>query len=358
MFRRPSAFTILGLITWVTLSSCGSVHQVYEPEGPFEGIGSRLERARASDGKLRLVVVHGMGKHAWGFSDYMMECLLDRLGFPLAKGLTEQPHTLAGTSATERVIHHSDAEGRERLVIQELAWGPIVADVKAQQLDFDREPPFCNYRECLNARIKNEMIADRLADPVIYFGRYGAAIRAATREVLRDALASDPRDEVCFVTHSMGGVVVFDTLTEMAMNGEVPGGRRILHYMLANQLALLELGKSDASHTLAGTPGFPSTGSDGDTRVDAVLFSDPNDMLTFGVPETFKRAHARYRNLHYTYTNVAVTVADTSYFGLLASPLEAHAGYARCNRVLDALVGGHAPQPSATEESAAGAAVP
>ncbi len=348
----------MALSAWVALTSCGSVHTVYAPEGPFEGIESRLDRARAADAKLRLVVVHGMGKHTWGFSDYMMECLLERLGFPLAKGITEQPHTLAGTTATERIIHHFDADGRERLVIHELAWGPIVAGVKAQQLDFDQEEPFCNFRECLNARIKTEMIADRLADPVIYLGNSGGAIRAATRAVLQGALASDARDELCFVTHSMGGVVVFDTITEMARRGEVPGGRRIVHYMLANQLALLELGKSDAVQTLAGTPGLAATCTDADTLVEAVLFSDPNDMLTFGVPEVFKQTHARYRNLLYTYTNVAVTVADTSYFGLLANPLEAHAGYARCNRVLDALIAGNAPKSESTEEGTTGSAAP
>jgi hypothetical protein len=274
----------------------------------------------------------------------MLGRVLERLGFDPNGGKAGPPLDIPGTRGKTRVIRHHDRDGLERLIIREVAWGPVVEAVRAQHLDFDREERYTRLRECLNRRLKNEMISDRFADPVIYLGMNGAEIRACARAVLKDAFEENGGDRTCLITHSMGSVVSFDALADMALHGEIPGGRTIVHYMLANQLAMLDLGKEHSPATLDGEDAAcASRIGVARTHLHVVLFCDPNDLLSYHVSEEYKRNHARFGNLCVSYTNVPVTVADSSYFGVLANPIEAHIDYSRCQRVIEALAAGHPP---------------
>ncbi len=337
----------IGLLIAVLFAvpACTSAIDTFSAEGPFEGIAGRLAEKHDPQRPVQLLIVHGMGKHGPAYSDQTTGPLLVRLGLNPANAVIEGSHPIPGTLGQVRIVHQFDEQKRERLVVRELLWEPIVSAVAADRLAFDADPRFSDGRQCLNAKLKKEMITDRLSAPLIYLGSHGADVRAAARSALVEAFAASAGDELCIMTHSMGSVIIFDTLAEMAARGEVPANRRILQFMLANQLELFDLGREDPiDASTAATRDTAAAAIPTTSWLDAVVLCDPNDLLTFQMSDVFKRDHARLGNLGIRYTNVAVSVALESYFGVIANPVDAHIGYLTDPRVLDLMAFGWTPE--------------
>jgi hypothetical protein len=147
-----------------------------------------------------------------------------------------------------------------------LTWSPLTAPYKTGIENDEKPPNYDREHATANAWLKYQLMDDRLVDAVMYSGAY----RAVLKQVLRDAICRAVRDDgqttvpssspckwnevtaqqasscrLIFFTHSLGGRMVFDVLTELLDESGSPSHEVLLNgfqiYMFANQLALLEL---------------------------------------------------------------------------------------------------------------------
>jgi hypothetical protein len=258
--------------------------------------------------------------------------------------------------------------------------------------DNDRERGFLqDQRLSLNSAGKS-FVNTHLSDPIIYGGAFGEVLRGAVKSaicvLLRGDSSADSQQcdlgntsvtagDIAIVSSSMGSSLVFDTVSRVgetgtqseraAVNAFLQRSKRL--YMFANQIPLLdlrELGDVSGPDWLNAYPcserppssAAPSTGSrslrnflllrrnvasptealDSSLVLNVVAFSDPNDLLTYGLSERFKTKCTPAR-----FANVTVTNAKTGWLFVGANPVEAHTGYDVNPTVLDLLVRGGRP---------------
>ncbi len=163
-------------------------------------------------------------------------------------------------------------------------------------------------------------------------------------------------DDFAFITHSLGSRIVMDTLQYVATvvaereAYKTLGGsfrdRSFPIFMLANQLPLLELGRKPAEVTGESDAYCRPDGAKyakrllGQTAIYA--FSDPNDILSYGLPAEFVDRYIDSR-LCPKATNIVLNVAPLiSLFGMaeFANPGEAHGGYDHDARVVATIAHG------------------
>ncbi|MER3424674.1 MAG: hypothetical protein C4293_17080, partial [Nitrospiraceae bacterium] len=61
--------------------------------------------------------------------------------------------------------------------------------------------------------------------------------------------------------------------------------------------------------------------------LQVVVFSDPNDLLSFPIPESFVDELPQALQNKVLFTNVMLSIADVGIFKNLADPITAHAAY-------------------------------
>jgi hypothetical protein len=111
-------------------------------------------------------------------------------------------------------------------------------------------------------------------------------------------------------------------------------------YMLSNQLPMLQLGRKlpevagqDASYCEANGVNYKKRMF---SETDIIAFSDPNDLLSYGIPHEFAEKYIDSRLCAHI-TNVNLNIAKVmDAFGLtdLANPMTAHVGYDTDDRVV------------------------
>ncbi len=197
-----------------------------------------------------------------------------------------------------------------------------------------------------------------------------------------------PKTAYFFVTHSLGSRLLYDTLlgltgvdvtntagtfTQDEITDSAPYAEKLLVetasvFMMANQLPMLGLAYEDGTHTSTEGPstyeavveqlslaektrGTPVAGGRGPTSVfrtsvvalgvrrlqaaekrhrtveplKVVAFSDPNDLLSWGIPNWYQRAASGSQS-GLAFTNVYVQ-NGTHWFGVYESPTDAHDNY-------------------------------
>ena len=110
--------------------------------------------------------------------------------------------------------------------------------------------------------------------------------------------------------------------------------------MLSNQLPMLQLGRElpevagqEASYCTPEGANFKKRMV---SETDIIAFSDPNDLLSYGIPPGFAEKYIDSR-LCARITNVNINIAKImDAFGMadLANPLQAHVGYDTDDRVV------------------------
>ena len=110
--------------------------------------------------------------------------------------------------------------------------------------------------------------------------------------------------------------------------------------MLSNQLPMLQLGRELPEVAGQEASYCDPKGADYTKRMlnetEIIAFSDPNDLLSYGIPTGFAEKYIDSR-LCARITNVNINIAKVmDAFGLtdLANPLEAHVGYDTDDRVV------------------------
>jgi hypothetical protein len=364
---------------------------------------------------VKLVVVHGMGEHTYGYSDPLTEGLAKRLDLTAKDPQTPQNLVAIGEGITvpanfpyAQVRRRSYQGGGKTLEVFEVDWFPLANAVKGkfetQDAAHDGE------RALVNRLVKDQLVDDSLSDPLMYLGASGPFIRNAVKQVLCQVVHGTLRgkldEETCaggalesnaavaFVTFSLGSRITFDSVSDLydreqpAMEGSnppnpaLPGayaagsagqllGATARMFMLANQLPLLGLARTsplEAAEEAANPPTFagavrPLVVSKSSLDrflkryqmvqahrthpqpLEVVTISDPNDLLSYAIPEDFAGAYDSKlpdgtQAPPIAFVNVTTLIAQRFLIGAIANPVQAHTGHVGNSKVMKMLVEG------------------
>ena len=366
-----------------------------EVSGPaFIGILPLLERqdgypplAEAGPERpiLKVIMVHGVGTHVPGHSARLSANLAQSLGLtvvaPDAKAFPiEAPAFPGETLGTLTVTRHTNVARDREMLFFELTWSPISQPAK-DAIAFDNTAVYAHRRATVNNVFKH-FINDVAPDPLAYTGTGRERIQTTIAQTLCWALSSDWQglpdeqqlctpdhpafasrldvDEFAFITHSLGSRITTDGLTRLTRyvetaEADLPEFRRVTQafrerdvkiFMLANQLPLLQSGLEPAG-VQGAVPAFCRPGgADFANRMfqetELIAFSDPNDLLSYPIPDAFVRDHVNSR-LCPKQVNVTINIAPVrSVLGLgeFANPLSAHVDYDDDERVIELITRG------------------
>lgn len=356
-----------------------------EVTGPeFDGLEARFEGASETTPKItRLILVHGIGSQVLGYSERLQRNLALRLGLDLVDGTvktialqsppdakTTPPNVPLGTL---RISRFTNGHGSELLTF-ELTYSDLL-DTERKAVAFDDYGTAARERADLNKSLKT--LINSFTDPLAYNGTRGDFIRGSMlqafcwmarggwndypngtrescswRDTQRNVIQSD---DILISTHSLGSRVALDTMQTLGQLSEALGkdlkGRAaqqaldslrdkdITFFMLANQLPLLQSGQpapqvSKQAAQYCG-PSAPKIRDRWFKNLSIVAFSDPNDILSYNIPQSFTDDFMDSRLCAKT-TNVVVSVARQVSLAVtsLASPQVAHTAYDSDDRVL------------------------
>jgi hypothetical protein len=352
---------------------------------PFEGIEPRLAKEK---GKTKILMVHGVADHIPGYTTQFQAKLAKELGLnarsakPKNFGLESPlfPEKPLGNLRVSRLVN---AENGKEVLFYELTWSEITRAEK-EQLAFDTSGEYDYRRAAFNGMAK-KFSNDAIADPLIYAGTSRELMQAAFSQsfcwMLKDEWSDLPEtgrhpcsrlsdaeadrmvyDDYIFVSHSLGSRITLDGLQRIAgilprreellqekqanekasIASRVVEALRLKHipiYMLSNQLPLLQLGRALPEVTGQEADYCKPEGRYYNQRTvsetSIIAFSDPNDLLSYGIPPGFREKYIDSR-LCADITNISINVTPViEAFGVSAArPGPAHIGYDKDDRVI------------------------
>jgi hypothetical protein len=423
------------------VSACASTPEVIPADAnAFKGLATflpnALQDAATPARPLRVLLIHGMGTATANDFDPFILALAGRLGLtqippqcapppaascvsPTAPPLMTPigyPIDIPGVPDADRALVYTyrfaaTAQGPRdaappAMTISYLLWSPLTATIKCDSLDETTCPEQSEKLKLEPKRqwfagVAKDFIDDKLADVVLYLGKYGGrALRPTVESALCHLSGGRPTNggrncdndnqsiaenqpPTVIITHSLGGYMLIDAIHDELTRG-ARGGERNEHtaaakivastqliFMMANQLALLDLAdlRSRLYPAAAGDTvrhgGAPAATAIGDLIGDwsyfkpkahlrlraggppapvdqnqqIVAFSDPNDILSWLV----NRANVetpRSNSGDVTLTNVYMANDEFEIPGVFSDPTEAHEGYMKNPTVLDLLACG------------------
>ncbi len=367
-----------------------------EVEGPaFDGVRQSLEAQSPQSPKItKVLMVHGISSHLPGYSSRLQKQLYEKLSLTKTDSQVkaiqldsanilwdkDEPHVLGML----RVSRHTDDSGERQLLFYELTWSSIT-DPQKQQLAADSANNEGLQRASLNNSLKGFMNAT-VPDLLIYNGNgYDRITTAVTQSVCwmiaddwndlpnggahqcepwpGSTFASLEDDDHFFITHSLGSRITIDTIQNFASQtrtrdttpkeeerlikvGQKVRNKDFTVFMMANQLPLLQMGRSAPSVSAEEKTYCAADADKAEQRVirkmNIIAFSDPNDILSYPVPLDFASNSIDSRICPQV-TNVSLNVAtQKSLFDAasFANPLTAHSGYMEDDRVIDLIANG------------------
>jgi hypothetical protein len=349
----------------------------------FAGIDANLAKTK---GKTKVLFVHGVGDHIPGYTTEFLEKLAKELNLNVRseseKNIELSAPLLPGKKLGNlRITHLLNEESGKELTFYELTWSEITRQEKAL-LDFDNSGEYDFRRAKVNSMLK-KFSNDTGPDPIIYLGKSREAILAAYGQSFcwmasRDweelpssgehvcwglddsAIDHIAYDHYVVISHSLGSRIVIDGMQRIAhllantakyedkkrgvvvtkKTIEAFQNKHIPIFMLSNQLPMLQLGRELPEVAGQQASYCDPKGANYHKRMvsetSLIAFSDPNDLLSYGIPPGFSDKYLDSR-LCANITNININVAKVmDAFGIadVANPLEAHVGYDQDDRVI------------------------
>jgi len=334
--------------------------------------------------ELKVLMVHGIGRHVPGYSGRLSEGLMPALGLTL-KSDTRKEIVLRSPAVAEEPLGtlsidlYLDPERRRRLIFYELTWSDVI-EAERRDVAFDNSKEYAFRRTELNGFLKR-FFNDHIPDAFIYLSEARAKIFASVQQSVCWMTSGDwddlpaqtdahcdvgnparavyaRQDDFAFVTHSLGSRIVIDVLQDETGLVHRPGdeasravaevfrSREVSVYMLSNQLPLLGLGLPLPSvrNRLADycAPDSAQAGRRALKSLDIHAFSDPNDLLSYPIPPELARRYIDSR-LCPSMTNISINVIQpVDLFGIsqFANPVAAHGAYDGDERVINIIAHG------------------
>lgn len=337
----------------------------------FKGLAPFLDNKQ---GKMKVLMVHGVGDHSPGYSTQFVEKLSEELDLPV---MSTQYKNISLTSRLDssknlgnlRVNRLLSKDKSRELIFYELTWSIITAKQK-EVLAYDNSGEYSFRRAEVNNMMK-KFSNDTGPDPIIYLGEsrddilvsFGQSLCWMAKSNWSD-LPDDVKqscsfnddttatninvDQYAFISHSLGSRIIIDGMQRIASLldkrdvefSDALKNKEIPIYMMSNQLPMLQLGRKlpDVSNQKAAycQPEGEKYSQRMLAKTPIIAFSDPNDLLSYAIPHGFVEKYLDSR-LCIDVTNVNINVAtifDAFGLGKLANPIDAHVGYDTDSRVV------------------------
>ena len=337
----------------------------------FKGISPFLDNKQ---GRMKVLMVHGVGDHLPGYSTQFLEKLATELDLPVMskeyKNLTLTTRLDTGRNLGNlRITRLLSKDRSKEMLFYELTWSVITAKQK-EVLAYDNSGEYSFRRAEVNNLMK-KFSNDTGPDPIIYLGEskddilvsFAQSFCWMTKSNWNDlpdnvmqacsfnddtAAANMLVDQYAFVSHSLGSRIIIDGMQRIATLldkrdadfTEALKKKEIPIYMMSNQLPMLQLGCKLPAVSNQKLAYCRPNGEKFNQRMVAktpiIAFSDPNDLLSYAIPQGFVEKYLDSR-LCIDVTNININVAtifDAFGLGKLANPLDAHVGYDTDDRVV------------------------
>ena len=350
---------------------------------PFAGIEADLSK---KNGETKVLFVHGVGDHIPGYTTEFLEKLAKELNLNARsegqKNIELNTPLFPGKNLGNlRITHLLNEQNGQELTFYELTWSEITRQEKAL-LAFDNSGEYDFRRARINSMLK-KFSNDTGPDPIIYLGQSRVPILAAFVQSfcwmatgeweelpksgkhactgLNDTNADHiAKDNYVIISHSLGSRIAIDGMQRIASllaspQKYIPANQKITLstkaiqalqnqrvpiFMLSNQLPMLQLGRELPEVAGQEASYCDPKGADYKKRMlsetGIIAFSDPNDLLSYGIPPGFAEKYIDSR-LCAKITNVNINIAKImDAFGMtdLANPMAAHVGYDTDDRVI------------------------
>ena len=378
---------------------------------PFYGINghiARQENHAQNDGltstrpAAKVLMIHGIGSPQEGYSTEFITNLNKALKLNRTESRVKEldlihPKYEGESVGKLTVSRHFNQDSSRELIFYELVWSNIIEKEK-KQIEYDNSGKYSYKRANLNHSMKL-FFNNHVPDPMIYYGKSREKIILSVNQALCWMFYGDwndlksgkrfcdsrtfilhkgvQKDDYSVVTHSLGSRIIIDALQWVAQQAALSKNETFVNkanvvklleslrneefsiYMLANQLPLLQLGREKPTITNQTTEYCRETGTRWEDRLfkrlNIVAFSDPNDLLSYGIPSQFSRDKMDSR-ICAKITNIEINVADiVDLFGIgeFANPAEAHNGYSNDEQVIRLIAHGigHDEVPEKTREN-------
>jgi hypothetical protein len=341
----------------------------------FEGLKPHLKNSK---GKMKVLMVHGVGDHKPGYSTEFFEKLAKELNL----SVTTKSHKDIKLSAPEkpdmplgnlRINRFLNKDRTQELMFYELSWSEITAKEKSV-LAYDNSGEYSFRRAEVNDLMKR-FSNDTGPDPIIYlgesrkeilnsfsqsfcwmtFGNWDELPQGGIATCELPDISAIINDQYAFVSHSLGSRITIDGLQRIVaiLENRVKQGdfyqkkitdamkqKTIPIYMMSNQLPMLQLGRTLPEVSMQEDSYCKAEGDKYLERMVSktpiIAFSDPNDLLSYALPPGFVEKYIDSR-LCTDVTNVNINVAhiyDVFGLGNFANPMDAHIGYDTDDRVI------------------------
>ena len=337
----------------------------------FDGLAPYLDNR---NGKMKVLMIHGVGDHLPGYSTQFVEKLAMELDLPV---MSSQKKNITLTSRDDNsknlgnlsVVRLLSKDRSKELMFYELTWSMITAKQK-EVLAYDNSGEYSFRRAEINNLLK-KFSNDTGPDPIIYLGESREDILVSFGQAVCWMIKSDWKnlpdgiskacsfndddlashlavDNYAVVSHSLGSRITIDGLQRIAMlidKRDVDFREALKHkaipiYMMSNQLPMLQLGRKLPEVANQKQSYCEPGGEKYEKRMLAstpiIAFSDPNDLLSYAIPNGFVEKYLDSR-LCTEVTNININVAkiiNAFSFGKVVNPLEAHIGYDTDDRVV------------------------
>lgn len=338
---------------------------------PFAGLMPHLDNQH---GRMKVLMVHGVGAHLAGYSTQFVEKLARELNLPVRAA---QHKDIALTSRRDtrknlgnlRISRLLSKNRQQELLFYELTWSPITAKQK-EILSYDNSGEYAFRRAEANDLMK-KFSNDTAPDPIIYLGdsrddilaSFSQAFCWMTKSSWQDlpngttppcsfnddtAATNILTDNYAVVSHSLGSRITIDgmqRIASIAKDRDADFRAALQHkeipiYMMSNQLPMLQLGRALPEVSNQKALFCDEKGEKYSERLlsktPIIAFSDPNDLLSYAIPQGFVENYLDSR-LCLEVTNININIAnvfDAFGFGKVANPMQAHIGYDTDDRVI------------------------
>lgn len=340
----------------------------------FEGLESGFIN---HTGPLKVLNIHGIGEHMPGYSVMFANEFADRMDLynyaPGYKEITLSSSVMPDTNiGTLRVYKRYSDDGREMLYY-EYSWSVVSQPLK-HAISFDSTDVGSLHRANINATLKT-FFNDIVPDAVVYAGKseYQAKIFLGLSQSICWMMTNDwnslpdsgeytcrisdldkgvMKSKYVIIGNSMGSQIALDAVHWLAYsymdnyNDTSASRPDVQLFLLSNQIPLLSIGKDkpvvyDREKDFC-SPGAPLYDERYFDKLSIVAFSDPNDILTYILPEDFINNYVDSR-LCPDPTNIVLNVApvvDMVGLAEFVNPMLAHQNYPKNDTVLNLIVHG------------------
>jgi|ERR1051325_166589 hypothetical protein len=347
------------------------------PDAPTKPVQlSGIEESLNTAAISKLLIIHGMGDHDFTYAD------------PLTKGLSAQLKLTPFSCYANRIPIKDDAGAPpyaemtvcdyrradlKVLRVYTLVWSPLTTHLKLRNLEYDWKQ-YGNGRCWANRAIKDAIIDHALSDAVLYAGQFAPRMRYAVAQAIcvtikdqyelsapcrlheNSPSVDTERSDIFIVTHSLGSMMLFESLAELGRESPksiAELGRHVkLIAMFANQLPLLQLARYRVAQSTVTLPADePEVTLDlkfdslfmfrpPQKPLTVVAFNDRNDLLSYPMPDNWPQLFPNFAG-RVKFVNAFNTNALYAIAGIFANPASAHGGYWDNRKIMRVLAKGY-----------------